>query len=441
MNNQVRLSFSFVGLAITAALLSPSVCQALKTDNSEAAVFILQQLSDELNNSVLSDKNRVDRLLARGNLYYNSSQFDLAEADFRAASKLNTDSRCTSLWHLTRTLLALRRRAEGEQCLGELSMLEGESKRVMGTRAAGELARGQFQRAANIASQIIELDSDYRYAYYIRGTAYYMLKRPTDAVSDFETVMFCESDEFELMKRPSSFLLYKAQALEDCGRHVDSTLVLRDAVKASPNSVEVLCTYSRRQMMDGYFDEASVTAERAMKLDSDNPVVIRATAVSCVASGQFSRAVELIDKWLELEPESIGAHRLLCRAFLEAGDGAAAIEHAERLLALNESVEWPKYELIMVYTRNSDPAYDPARALKIVEELPETSDPPSIGWFVRGLAFAANADWEKADEYLKKTQDCLDREDRSDPSTISIDAVGKLRRLVGRRKVFGDTEQ
>lgn len=430
MNNQDRLSFAFAGLAIIATLLSPSNCQAQNTDGSEATAFILQQLSEELNDLALSDQNRVDRLLARGTLYSDLSQFGLAEADFRAASKLNTDSRCTSLWHLTRSLLSLHKTAEGEQCLEKLSVLEGESKRVMGTRASVELTRGQFQKAADLASQIIELDPDYRYAYYVRGLAFYVLKRPAEAAQDFETLTLCKNDEFELMKNGKSFLLYHALALEECGRHVESTVVLNNAVKALPNSVEVLYTYARRQQMDGYFDEACATAERALKLDSDNVVVIRAAAMCYASAGQFARTIALTRKWLGLEPKSIEAHRLHCRALLEAGDGAAAIEHAERLLALSESVEWPKYELIIAYTRSSDPAYDPAKALKIVETLPETSDPPSIGWFVRGLAYGESADWERADSCLKKAEACLEFEGRSETITIDINAVKKFRRLI-----------
>ncbi|MCG6863048.1 MAG: tetratricopeptide repeat protein [Chromatiaceae bacterium] len=108
------------------------------------------------------------------------------------------------------------------------------------------------------------------------------------------------------------------------------------------------------------------------------------------------------DAWLELSPNSIGAHQLAAYARLEANDVAAATDHLRRIIALAAEEGEDGYGQA---ARLVSKLKLPDRRLKLMETLTSEEPESADAWFARAIV-AAGAD--RPEEAAKAARRALD---------------------------------
>ncbi|MFY2763948.1 tetratricopeptide repeat protein [Arenimonas sp. MALMAid1274] len=152
----------------------------------------------------------------------------------------------------------------------------------------------------------------------------------------------------------------RAEILAGTGREDDALPDFLAVLEHRPDHVAALRSASALLHRQGRTDEARAIIERALELSPGNDLLwmVRLNLV-----GQLQEdAKELLDRWLDRNPDSVGALELLTDYHRTRGDTALAEFYAERGLALD-----PGLQISTVVMIQAELAKDPALALERVD--------------------------------------------------------------------------
>jgi len=119
-----------------------------------------------------------------------------------------------------------------------------------------------------------------------------------------------------------------------------------------------------------------------------HPELAELAARAALTLDDMAAVQEAADAWLDLDPDSIGAHQLAAYARLEADDVRAATEHLRRIIALAAREGEDGYGQA---ARLVSKLKVPDRRLKLMETLTSEEPESADAWFARAVV-AAGAD-------------------------------------------------
>ena len=165
------------------------------------------------------------------------------------------------------------------------------------------------------------------------------------------------------------------------------------ALELDPNSSRAHETYAWYLEMFGRLDEASLHLKRAQELDPLGFDLMWDVAVLSMFNRQYDRAIEQLQKIIEMDPNRAAAHITLIEAFQKKGMHEEALAELKKFNA-------PRPQAGYTYAA----AGKRDEALKIIDELKEDQ---SKGRYVSPFAFAliymGLGDKDQAFEWLNKT--------------------------------------
>jgi len=134
-----------------------------------------------------------------------------------------------------------------------------------------------------------------------------------------------------------------AETLTDLGRNAEALAQIDHAIEISPAFASAYITKSEILAWSfGQLDEALQLADYAAELDpqSLNSCVTIARLFSHL--GDDARAIENIERCLELGPDYMFAHFVAMEIYLVSGDSERTLQHARRVHAVNQGWWFPK---------------------------------------------------------------------------------------------------
>ena len=112
---------------------------------------------------------------------------------------------------------------------------------------------GEWEEAAEVAEQLINIDPEHFHAYIVRGNAFVQLNRPEDAVASFDKLLPMEDCET---------LLTAASMTRDIGDCASATRYLGRVAELQPDNRDLWIAFTRIHILEGSFDAATESAAR-----------------------------------------------------------------------------------------------------------------------------------------------------------------------------------
>ena len=144
---------------------------------------------------------------------------------------------------------------------------------------------------------------------------------------------------------------YYANVLRDHSRAITE---YTEALRASPNDVDLMIGLAESQQRLGHPAEAATLLERAEKLDPLSLVTIAALSNAYREAGRLDASTEAANRGLRIDPTAQGLLSELSQTRMAAGDAAGARIAVDRALAINPtSLQWTNTK-VLTYLQQGD---------------------------------------------------------------------------------------
>ena len=115
------------------------------------------------------------------------------------------------------------------------------------------LHSGEWEEAADVAEQLLNIDSEHFRAYYVRGDAFVRLNRPEEAAAAFDKLLSTEDCEA---------LLAAASTISDIGDYASAKRYLERVAELQRDNRDLWIADTRIHVLEGSFEAATESAAR-----------------------------------------------------------------------------------------------------------------------------------------------------------------------------------
>ena len=230
---------------------------------------------------------------------------------------------------------------------------------LRGRQSFNQFREKSLQFARRMFARAIEIDPNFAPAY--AGTAdcssfLFMWWDPSRA--NLEEAHTASRKALELAPEMSEAHAARGLALTLSKEYDEAELELQAAIRLDPKSFEAHYFYARACFQQGRYEEAAVAFERASTIrpeDYQSPALLALTynALGRPAEGQQTqlRAMRIIERHLELNPDDTRARYLGAVALAYLGRSEESREWAERALALDPTDPAVLYNVACAYAQ------------------------------------------------------------------------------------------
>lgn len=149
----------------------------------------------------------------------------------------------------------------------------------------------------------------------------------------------------------------------------------------------------------GDIDVALESYETASMLSQDPEVAERALQIA-LYSQRWESVESIAKRWISLSPEDTAPHRVLLTAYIRKGDIEPAVEEAEKVIALSQTLEKRTYDdLLALFKRVNKPDVTAA----IVEKLAQADAQAASRHFLQARLAAYHGDMPLAEQAVRHT--------------------------------------
>ncbi|MCX8173529.1 MAG: tetratricopeptide repeat protein [Thermoplasmata archaeon] len=277
-----------------------------------------------------ADNSNPDTWIYRGNLRFESEDFDGAIKCYNEALKLSPDN-VAALYNKANALLQIGRNEEALRILEKLVKNNPDIEEIWNNLGNIYARRGKVEEAVKAYTKAIELNPDYTVARYNLGMVLAQRGEYAAAMDQFSRVLereemveaYCAMASCEYATNNFQQALKTInKAISLNSKNIDAWL-LRAAVLAELEKTE----------------DASNTLKECMKINPENAEVYLAAAKLAAKHHRLREAEETLKDAVERAPENAQAWELLAEIEHQLERYDAAIYAAERALALPESQE------------------------------------------------------------------------------------------------------
>ncbi|RTL36871.1 MAG: tetratricopeptide repeat protein [Rhodocyclaceae bacterium] len=196
-----------------------------------------------------------------------------------------------------------------------------------------------------------------------------------------------------------SFRVAAARGLKQADRELEAWTALR---RIAPERAEWGIGLVSALLAGGRRDEALALAT-TLAAEHRELAVVQLTLGRVRTAARLNKEAEVAYRTaIELDPWLIEAYRGLAELAQLRGDHATSISIWSRIRGLYPEASGPRFGLARAYIN----AAQPARALAVIERLPEAERDGAAAWFWRGIALAA---LERPEAAIEAYQACLAR--------------------------------
>ncbi len=173
------------------------------------------------------------------------------------------------------------------------------------------------------------------------------------------------------------------------------------AVELNPNNATVRQWYGEFLALSGKIDESILQMKKAGELDPVSLSTNNALALPLIRGNQTDKALEVIEKVLEMDANFPWAHHYRCRVFLQKGDREKSVETCQKAFDISNQSIFMKSNLAYAFAR----AGNPNGARKILSELTEKSQKDYVSPYNFAIIHNALGDSDRTFKYLNQAID------------------------------------
>jgi adenylate cyclase len=177
----------------------------------------------------------------------------------------------------------------------------------------------------------------------------------------------------------------------------------KHALELNPNYAEAHHWYAIYLANVGRHDDAMPLGKRAVELDPLSLLMNMTPALVFYLSRQYDRAVEVLQKIIDLEPNFLAAHSVLGNAYAQAGMFEHAMAEYQKVLGLSKGVTVVETAMKVVIAHAYARWRKRSKALKLLDEVTKASAKGmSVSPYSVAGIYAALGQSEQAFEWLNK---------------------------------------
>ena len=196
-------------------------------------------------------------------------------------------------------------------------------------QALEAFAKGEYERAVELASQVPEDADDHPRARYLAGEAHLKLEQATEAERAFRAVL-------EARPRAVPAMVGLGRALEAQGKAEEAEKLYRDAIAADRKHADAKLALGELQMRQDKLGKARSTLRAAYRLAPGNPFCARALTEVLIRGGDVRGAEKVAKDFARARPDHPMGHFLRGLVLERRGKIEEAIASYEEAIALDE---------------------------------------------------------------------------------------------------------
>lgn len=297
----------------------------------------------------------------RGSALFGLGRYQEALAEFDRVLVLQP-THAVALINRVLTLRALRRPGDALAAADVALVVRPESPAALLNRAALLLDLGRPAKALVDLDHLLMRQPDHQKALLNRSVALLLLGRNQEAlVATDKLLLAAPSSQPALMARLRALL-----AMERCTEVLEMLATLSSADNHRPNQ-ELMAVRIRALVRLQRYTEALAETKRLLGTEPIEIEAILACGEALLWNGKASTALNLIERGLEMYPDSLDLLRDRSTILLALGRRGKALQAAYRLMDLT-SVEHLETQLVLVGVLNANGSFQ--EALAILESLP-----------------------------------------------------------------------
>jgi tetratricopeptide (TPR) repeat protein len=184
----------------------------------------------------------------------------------------------------------------------------------------------------------------------------------------------------------------------------EATKEFERSLAENPNYATAHSWYGVSLAAKGRYTEADAEAHRAMEEDPLSPIIASNAGWAVSLSGDADKAIEILKKAIEIDPNFARAHLRLGRAYEQKQNYAAATVEFEQAVKLSDGEPCYRGSLGHAYAISGQTA----RARQLLKVLEKATDQKYVPSYAIALIYAGLGDKDKAITWLRRAY-----EDRS----------------------------
>ena len=307
---------------------------------------------------------------------------------------------------------------------GQSSNHEAHVLYLKGRYHFNKLTWDGVQKAKEYLHQAIELDRDYALAYAALSDCHNYVAERVEA--EAAVLKALELDE-SLGEAHASLGWYRFLYEWDFAGAESS---LKRSFALNPNYAEAHHWYAIYLANVGRHEEAELEAKRAVELDPLSLLMNLTAALNFYLAREHDRAIEQLQRVLELEPNFLAAHSVRGNVLVQKGLFAEAIGEFERVLELVNGVTAVELSVKVIMAHAYARWGKKSEALKLVGEVIEAET--ALAYLIAGV-YAALEEVDSAFGWLDKAYEQHDLQLVSlkvDPSLDGLRSDSRFNRLM-----------
>ena len=205
-------------------------------------------------------------------------------------------------------------------------------KDVLGHYELGQALRGtDMSRALDEFTRALAIDPNYVPARTARGSLFYQLGKPEQAVADLEAAVKLRPDDAAGLDR-------LGQAYQALDRTSDAVRVLRRASELAPSDSKTLLHFARALADAGNTEESKTVMDRFRRLGPENNAGVRAGFVEYLSLSDTERRADYrarLEKAIQTHPADASLRVEKLKLLLANGDSREAEAEARAIIGMN----------------------------------------------------------------------------------------------------------
>ena len=258
-------------------------------------------------------------------------------------------------------------------------------------RGATYLKKGEYAKAIEDLSTIIVLNPNRAESFYNRGVTYDIMEEYIKAIEDYSKAIAIDPDN-------SGAFYRRGLAYSKIGEHTEAIEDYSKVIAIDPDNSGAFCSRGLAYSKIGEHTEAIEDYSKVIAIDPDNSGAFYTRGLAYSKIGEHTEAIEDYSKVIAIDPDNSGAFYTRGLAYSKIGEHTEAIEDYSKVIAMDPDNSGAFYTRGLAYSiigEHTEAIEDYSKVIAI--------DPDDdVAFYNRGNAYSKIGEYTEAIEDYSK---------------------------------------